>query len=86
MPENFPVGQCLRKADKCFCVCIVNLSMVTSNCVLMVREKSGPIEWSQMKTGTDLLPTEKEYSDCLTSASSTGSMDQISIKTPNPKN
>ncbi len=28
MPENFPIGQFLRKADKCFGVCIVNLSMV----------------------------------------------------------
>jgi hypothetical protein len=24
MPENFPSGQFLRKADKCFDVCIVN--------------------------------------------------------------
>ncbi len=28
MPENFPAGQFLRKADKCLGVCIVNKSMI----------------------------------------------------------
>jgi hypothetical protein len=33
MPGNFPAGKFLRKADKCFSVCIVNWSMVHSvNC------------------------------------------------------
>jgi hypothetical protein len=30
MPENFPAGQFLTKADKAFAVCIVNKSMSSS--------------------------------------------------------
>jgi hypothetical protein len=30
MPENFPAGQFLRKADKRFDACIINLSMLES--------------------------------------------------------
>ncbi len=32
MPENFPAAQFLRKVDKCFGVCIVNLSMGIKLC------------------------------------------------------
>ncbi len=32
MPENFPAAQFLRNVDKCFGVCIVNLSMRIKLC------------------------------------------------------
>jgi hypothetical protein len=36
IPENFPAGQFLRKADKCIGVCIVNWDMTTYSAPMSV--------------------------------------------------